>query len=163
MFKNVRGGSILLAGLVGSVVLRGALWVLTVSAVGPLLGPVAVLAGETVGRAAGTAVWAGDIVASVLCAAATGVACHGLHADRAWAFRLGRGLAWFYVAVNAIAAAACVALMPGWGQLAAPFALYAVSLLVAVAALRRLGAERGSAMVVGIAALRRTAAAAAGR
>ncbi|MEV0562569.1 hypothetical protein [Dactylosporangium sp. NPDC050588] len=160
MFKNVRSGSILLAGLVGSVVLRGALWVLSVSTVGPLLGPVAVLAGEAAGRAAGTVAWAGDLVASVLCAVATGVVCYGLHGDRAWAFRLGRALASFYVAVNVLAAAACVALMPGWGQLAVPFALYAVSSLVAVAALRRLGAERGSAMVVGIAALRRTAAAA---
>ncbi|MFF5232610.1 hypothetical protein [Dactylosporangium sp. NPDC000521] len=162
MFKNVRGGSLLLAGLVGSVVLRGALRVATVMNAAPLLGPVHFLTIDAVGRSAGTAVWAGDIVASVLCAAATGIACHGLRGDRAWAYPLGRGLAWFYVAVNAVAATVCGVAMPGWRLLAVPFGLYVVSLLVAVAALRRLGAERGSATVVGIISLRR-AAAAAGR
>ncbi|WP_433605474.1 hypothetical protein ACQP2P_27430 [Dactylosporangium sp. CA-139114] len=65
---------------------------LTVLNVGPLLGPVYLLPAPAVGRAIGTAIRLGDIVASFLFAVATGVACRGLRGDRAWAYRLGLGL-----------------------------------------------------------------------
>lgn len=56
---------------------------------------------DAVGHTVATAISVGDDVASLLCAIATGVACGGLRGDRAWAYRLGQGLARFYVAVNA--------------------------------------------------------------
>ncbi|MEU0151309.1 hypothetical protein [Micromonospora fulviviridis] len=92
VFKNEWAGTWLLLGLVGSVLLRGTLWVLTVLNLGPLLGPVHLLLIPAVGRTVGTGVWLGDIVASFLFAVATGVACEGLRGDRTWAYRLGQGL-----------------------------------------------------------------------
>ncbi|MFC4018377.1 hypothetical protein ACFOW4_10535 [Micromonospora sp. GCM10011542] len=74
MFKNESAGTWLLIGLVGSVLLRGALWVLTILNLGPLLGPVHLLLISAVGHTVGTGIWLGDIVASFLFAIATGVA-----------------------------------------------------------------------------------------
>lgn len=142
MFKNEWAGTWLLIGLVGSVLLRGTLWVLTVLNLGPLLGPVDLLLFPAVGRTVGTAIWLGDIVASFLFAVATGVACQGLRGDRAWAYRLGQGLARFYVALNAATATVCGVLMSDWGLLAIPFVLYIVSIVVAIMAARQLAARR---------------------
>ncbi|MFI5914146.1 hypothetical protein [Dactylosporangium sp. NPDC051541] len=159
MFKRGWSGSWLLIGLIGSVLLRGTLWVVTVLNVGPLLGPVDLLLVPALGHTIGTAIWLGDIVASFLFAVATGVACQGLRRDRGWAYRLGKGLARCYVASNAATATVCgVLVMSGWGLLAFPFVLYIASIAVAIMAVRQLQAHRGSAMVVGITSLRRLAA-----
>ena len=150
--RNGWAGTWLLIGLVGSVLLRGTLWVLTVLNLGPLLGPVDLLLFSAVGHTVGTGIWLGDIVASFLFAVATGVACQGLRSDRAWAYRLGQGLARFYVALNAATATVCGLLMwdwglSAWGLLAFPFALYIASMVVAIMAARQLKAHRGPAMV----------------
>ncbi|MFG2106623.1 hypothetical protein [Micromonospora chersina] len=141
MFNNSWAGAWLLTGLIGSVLLRGALWLLTMLIFGPLLGPAYVLIDDPT---VGTAIWLGDIVASFLCAIATGVACVGLRRDRDWAYRLGRGLARFYVTVNAATAAACGVLvaMVKTSLLGLPFVLYVLSIVVAVLALRQLRAPR---------------------
>ncbi|MFG3604744.1 hypothetical protein [Micromonospora chersina] len=141
MFNNMWAGAWLLTGLIGSVLLRGALWLLTMLIFGPLLGPVYVLIDDPT---VGMAIWYGDIAASFLCAIATGVACVGLRRDRDWAYRLGRGLARFYVAVNAATAAACgvLAAMVKTSLLGLPFVLYVLSIVVAVLALRQLRAPR---------------------
>lgn len=158
MFNNGWAGTWLLIGLIGSVLLRGALWVLTVLNVGPLLGPVDVLLMPVVGRSVGTAIWLGDIVVSFLLAVATGVACQGLRSDRAWAYRLGQGLARCYVVVNAATAAVCAVWMSDRHLLAFPFVVYVASIVVAIMAARQLKAHGGSATVVGINSLRRLAA-----
>ncbi|WP_433282064.1 hypothetical protein [Micromonospora sp. CA-244673] len=147
MFKSAWAGTWLLIGLVGSVLLRGILWLLTFFSVGPLLGSVDLLVLETAGHTAATAFWLGDAVGSFLFAIATGVACVGLRRDRAWAYRLGQWLAWFYVAVNTVTAAACVVLVAMWGLsagifVAVLFVLYAVSIVVAVMAVRQLAVPR---------------------
>ncbi|MFI7284240.1 hypothetical protein ACIBOV_28660 [Micromonospora chersina] len=155
MFKNSWAGGWLLIGLVGSVLLRGALWLLTLLSYGPLLGPVDLMLIDVTDQTVGTAIWFGDIVASFLCAIATGVACGGLRRDHDWAYRLGRGLAWFYVAVSAATATACGVLMvtvspsawslTDWSVVVGlPFVLYVVSIVVAVLALRQLAAHRPS-------------------
>lgn len=142
-------GAWLLTGLIGSVLLRGALWLLTMLILGPLLGPAYVLIDDPT---VGTAIWYGDIAASFLCAIATGVACVGLRRDRDWAYRLGRGLARFYVAVNAATAAACGVLVAtaktsAWDLavrsiVGLSFVLYVLSIVVAVLALRQLRTPR---------------------
>lgn len=152
VFNNGPAGTWLLIGLVGSVLLRGALWVLTILNLTPLLGPVHLLLISTVGHTLGTGIWLGDIVASFLFAIATGVACQGLRGDRVWAYRLGRGLARFYVAVNAGTATVCAVLMWDWGLparglLVFPFVLYIVSIVVAIVTARQLEAQRGATMV----------------
>ncbi|MFG1834342.1 hypothetical protein [Micromonospora chersina] len=146
MFKNSWAGTWLLIGLVGSVLLRGALWLVTALNVAPLLGPGDLLLYGAYGTV-GTAIWIGDIVGSFAAAIATGVACVGVRRDRAWAYRLGRWLAWFYVAVNAVTATVCGVLLAKWGwsagNLEAPlFVLYVVSLVVALMAVRQLAAPR---------------------
>lgn len=154
MFKNSWAGAWLLIGLVGSVLLRGILWLLTILNFGPLLGPADLMLIDATDHTVGTAIWLGDIVASFLCAIATGVACGGLRRDHDWAYRLGRGLARFYVAVNAATATACGVLMAtespsvwsltDWSFVGLPFVLYVVSIVVAVLALRQLAAPRPS-------------------
>ncbi|WP_433311891.1 hypothetical protein [Micromonospora chersina] len=144
MFNNMWTGAWLLTGLIGSVLLRGALWLLTMLMLGPLLGPAYVLIDDPT---VGAAIWYGDIAASFLCAIATGVACVGLCRDRDWAYRLGRGLARFYVAVNAVTASVCGVLLAMWGQsawslVALLLVLYVASLVVAVMAVRQLAAPR---------------------
>ena len=158
MFKYWWAETWLLIGLVGSVLLRGTLWVLTGLNVGPLLGPVDVLLVPAFGHTVGTAIWLGDIAASLLLAVATGVACQGLRGDRLWAYRWGRSLAWFYVGCNAATATVCGVLMSNWGMLALPFVLYIVSIAIAMMAISQLKAHRGSATVVGMIFLRRLAA-----
>lgn len=161
MFKNGSAGTWMLIGLVGSVLFRLPLWLVTLGGVGPLLGPIDVALFWSVGDTVVTsAIWVGDAIASVVCAVTTGVACVGLRGDRAWASRLAEGLAWWYIACNTAAAVACGVLMPDWPLLATPFAVYLVSLVVAILAVRQLRAHRRSPMVVGITALRRRAAAA---
>ncbi|WNM37799.1 hypothetical protein RMN56_21935 [Micromonospora halotolerans] len=149
MFKNAWAGTWLLIGLVGSVLLRGILWLLTLFSLGPLLGPVDLLLFDAAGHTVATAISVGDAVASFLCAIATGVACVGLRGDRAWAYRLGRWLARFYVAVNTATATACGVLVAMWGRSAGGlvtflFVLYVVSLGVAVMAVRQLAAPRST-------------------
>ncbi|MCZ7435236.1 hypothetical protein O7598_02400 [Micromonospora sp. WMMC241] len=142
MFKEWSAGTWLLIGLVGSVLLRGTLWVITTLNVAPLLGPAHLLLISELGRTAGTATWLGDIVASFLFAVATGVVCIGLRRDRVWARWLGAWLARFYVALNAGAAVGCAALLrvvgPAAWLLVFPFALYVVSLGVAIMTARQL-------------------------
>ncbi|SCL71539.1 hypothetical protein [Micromonospora chersina] len=149
MFNNMWAGAWLLTGLIGSVLLRGGLWLLTLLIVAPLLGPAHMLISDA---NVDTPIWYGDIVASFLCAIATGVACVGIRRDRGWAYRLGRGLARFYVAVNAVSAAACGVLLvqaetSAWDPplvvlVGFPFVLYVLSIVVAVLALRQLRTPR---------------------
>ncbi|GAA3213393.1 hypothetical protein GCM10010532_039100 [Dactylosporangium siamense] len=156
MFKNGRPGAWLLLGLIASVLLRGPIYLLTWLYVGPLLGPVDGLLLRADNQTAATAVWVGDAVASLLVVVATGVTCLGLGEDRLWAYRLGRALAWFYIAVNTVTAAACGTLPSAWGLLTpALLALYVGSIAVAVVVLRQLATHRRSATVTGIIALRR--------
>ncbi|MET8833914.1 hypothetical protein ABZV78_08365 [Micromonospora sp. NPDC004540] len=152
MFKNEWAGTWLLVGLIGSVLLRGTLWLVTILNVGPLLGPVDLLLHSAIDHTVGTAIWLGDIVASFLFAIATGVACQGLRRDRAWAYRLGQWLTSIYVPLNAVTATACGVLMVDWGLqawslLAFPLVLYVASIVVAIMAARELKAHRGSALV----------------
>ncbi|GAB3830324.1 hypothetical protein ACFPIJ_31265 [Dactylosporangium cerinum] len=156
VFKNGRPGAWLLAGLTASVLLRGPIWLLTWLYVGPLLGPIDGLLISADNQTAAAVVWFGDVVASLLAVVATGVTCLGLGEDRLWAYRMGRGLAWFYIAVNTVTAATCGTLPPDWGMLApALLALYAGSIGVAIVVLRQLATHRRSATVIGINALRR--------
>ncbi|MFI7212730.1 hypothetical protein [Micromonospora maritima] len=151
MLHNGRPGTWLSIGLVGSVLFRGTLWVLTTLNLAPLLGPVDLLLYEVLEHPVGTAVWLGDIIASFLFAVVTGVVCGGLRGDRAWAYRWGQGLARFYVVLNLATATVTGALMWHWGPpargfLAVPFAVYLVSIAVAVMAARELTARRGAAV-----------------
>ncbi|MFI2710055.1 hypothetical protein ACH495_07995 [Micromonospora sp. NPDC018662] len=151
MFKEWSAGAWLLIGLVGSVLLRGTLWVITTLNFAPLLGPAHMLLISALGRTAGTGIWLGDIVASFLFAVATGVACHGLRNDRAWARWLGAWLARFYVALNAGSAAGGAVLVWVWGRvdrwLVFLLVLYVVSFGVAVMAARQPKAHRRAAPV----------------
>ncbi|MEV8516859.1 hypothetical protein [Dactylosporangium sp. NPDC051484] len=142
MFRDWLAATWLLIGLVGSVLIRGALWLFSILILTPLLGPIPLLLSPAVGDSAGTALWTGDIIASFPLAIATFFAWRGLRAYRPWALRLSRGLAWFYVVANAATAIVCGVYMWDWGLLAVPFAVYVASFAVAVMVLRRLAAYR---------------------
>ncbi|WP_433046556.1 hypothetical protein [Dactylosporangium sp. CS-033363] len=136
MFKYGSAATWLMIGLVGSVLVRGSLWVVSLLNITPLLGPVALLSGRTVGGV----IWAGDIVASFVLAIVTCVVWRGLRDYRPWAIRPAQGLAWFYIATNVVAAGACVRHLPDWDLLAVPLAWYVVSIGIAVMVLLRVAA-----------------------
>ncbi|WP_433085615.1 hypothetical protein ACQP1P_11060 [Dactylosporangium sp. CA-052675] len=146
MFKSDRPGRPLLLGLVLSVVVRGAMSALSLLAIGPLFGPIDLLAGG---------VPAADYALSALLALATAIACDGLRRDRLWAYRLGLTLARLYVTVNAVTAIVTGVLACWFPPLLVPFAVYVGSAALAFVAARRLRAEGGSALVLGLARLRR--------
>ncbi|MET7401990.1 hypothetical protein ABZS66_51765 [Dactylosporangium sp. NPDC005572] len=150
----------LLGGLVVSVLLRGAVWLLSLGIVGPVLGPLDVVLYTFADHGAVTAIVAGEAVVGVGLAVATGLACDGLRRDRLWAWRLGLGLARCYVVLNAVAAVASLALVPIWGWwvglLGAVF--YLASLAAAALARRDLASGPRVRVVTGLATLRRLAA-----
>ncbi|GGM47713.1 hypothetical protein ACFFX1_45550 [Dactylosporangium sucinum] len=147
----------LVGGLVASVLLRGALWCLSLFIVGPVLGPL-----DGVLAVATDHAWeivAAEAVVGVLLAVATGVACAGLRRDQLWAHRLGLALARGYVALNAVTAVASFALVFVYGWLPALLgAFYLASLAAAALAWRDLAAGPRVRIVTGLATLRRLAA-----
>ncbi|MEV4539273.1 hypothetical protein AB0J82_36420 [Asanoa sp. NPDC049518] len=122
-----------------SVLLRGAIWVLSMLTFGPLFGPFDLYLWQTAGRSAAEAITICDITVSVLLAVATAVASVGVRSERRWALRLGGWLALFYVGLNIVTAIACVVLWhplslePVW-VLAVPLALYILSAVAATVA-----------------------------
>ncbi|GAA2331361.1 hypothetical protein [Dactylosporangium salmoneum] len=142
MFKYRTAATWLLAGLIGSVLLRGLLWLATFLTVTPLLGPVAYLSSPAIGEDAASALWIADNCVSPLLALVTFAVWRGLRSYRPWALRTARALAWCYVAANVAAATTCATQMSRLHLLAVPCAVYVATLPVACMVLRRLAAYR---------------------